>query len=258
MSRTTPSLRERAKIVCTAFLQIGGRRFGRRLVQLGKRAEYAPTKSCVRSIREIKIVAAAAGADRSTRQSTITIDPGLSAFRAKPDRRASRSPSRHPGGSQPPSVRLGAIDPGFGAMYRMGMGLRFPRSFKMFRGLRASVSRSGRRRYSGPRGGGVTIGRKGVRGAVEIQGTASSDIDGFPWARPDPPHAAPVVPGMEVTELTQVEIDVQPALESDVERASIAVDIDDNVAHADPLLMRIAVAIAALIAVVAIGWALLA
>jgi hypothetical protein len=63
---------------------------------------------------------------------------------------------------------------------------------------------------------------------------------------------------MEVTELTQVEIDVPPALESDVERASIAVDIDDNVAHADPLLMRIAVAIAALIAVVAIGWALLA
>jgi hypothetical protein len=62
---------------------------------------------------------------------------------------------------------------------------------------------------------------------------------------------------MEVTELTQVEIDVQPALESAGDRASNVVDVGDNVAHADPVLMRIAIAIAALIAVAAIGWALL-
>lgn len=92
---------------------------------------------------------------------------------------------------------------------------------------------------------------------LRFRRSESSYTDASPWARPNPPHDAPVVPGMEVIELTQVEIDVQPALESDVEQASLAVDVDDNVAHADPLLMRIAVAIAALIAVVAIGWSLL-
>jgi hypothetical protein len=140
-------------------------------------------------------------------------------------------------------------------MYRMG--LRFRRVFQVLPGLRLNVSRSEPSRSSGRRGAWVTLGRKRGQSAVDISGTGPIDTDPSPWARPAPPHGAPVVPGMEVTELTQVEIEVPPALESAVHQAPIAVDVDDDMARADPALMRIAIAIAILVAVAAIGWALL-
>ena len=75
-----------------------------------------------------------------------------------------------------------------------------------------------------------------------------------PWRRPTPTsvHGAP---GIEVTELPRVEIDVPPVSEPPRPRAEPRAD--DEAAQADPLLMPIALMIVALVTAAVVMWAAL-
>jgi len=139
------------------------------------------------------------------------------------------------------------------------MGLRFRRSIRVFPGLRLNVSPSGVSASIGRRGSWLTFGPRGTRATVGIPGTGLSYTEQSPWARPKSAHDydSPVVPGIEVAELPRVEIEVPPVREPAATPAPLGVDVDDDVAHADPALVWIAVAIAVLIGIGAIAWALL-
>ena len=77
-----------------------------------------------------------------------------------------------------------------------------------------------------------------------------------PWQRPKPAAQASA-PGIEVAELPRVEIDVPPVAEAKpVPHDASKPDVDD-LTQADPRLLKIALAIVALIAVAALLWAVL-
>ncbi|HEX6795905.1 MAG TPA: DUF4236 domain-containing protein [Casimicrobiaceae bacterium] len=149
------------------------------------------------------------------------------------------------------------------------MGFRFHRSVRLFPGLRLNLSRSGVSASVGRRGAWLTLGRRGVRATVGIPGTGISYSEQSPWARPKP-HS-PAVPGIEVTELPHVdEIEVPPVLPPRAQNVALAQSAaapdrgsDMAAAHeqsddeADPRLLPIALVIAAIVAIVAIGWTFL-
>ena len=95
---------------------------------------------------------------------------------------------------------------------------------------------------------------------VGISGTGLSYSEESPWARPKPhvqtsalPAAAP---GIEVAELPHVEeIELPPAPAAQAVTVPTSDEADD--VGADPRLVPIALAIAALVAIVALAWALL-
>jgi hypothetical protein len=139
----------------------------------------------------------------------------------------------------------------------LAMGLRFRRSFRVIPGVRLNVSRSGVSASIGRRGAWFTVGPKGTRATVGIPGTGLSYTEQSPWARTEP-HVSPTpAPGIEVAELPQVEIEVPPAPEPAAAPAPALVDVDDDVAHADPRLLPIVLGIVALITAAAVLWAAL-
>lgn len=149
------------------------------------------------------------------------------------------------------------------------MGFRFHRSVRLFPGLRLNLSRSGVSASVGRRGAWLTLGRRGVRATVGIPGTGISYSEQSPWARPKP-HP-PAVPGIEVTELPHLdEIEVPPVLPPRSQNVALthsegATDRGRHVPtsneppddEADPRLLPIALVIAAIVAIVAIGWTFL-
>lgn len=134
------------------------------------------------------------------------------------------------------------------------MGLRFDRSLRSMPGIRVSLSTSRVSASIGRRGASITIGRRGTRAAVAIAGTGLSYTEQSPWSRPTP-SAAHGAPGIEVTELPRVEIDVPPVAEPPQPRDDTAPD--DDAAERDPLLLPLALLIVALIAAGAVIWAAL-
>ena len=149
------------------------------------------------------------------------------------------------------------------------MGFRFHRSVRLFPGLRLNLSRSGVSASVGRRGAWLTLGRRGVRATVGIPGTGLSYSEQSPWARPKP-HP-PAVPGIEVAELPHLdEIEVPPVLPARAQNVAPAhsegatnrgldVPTSDEAPddEADPRLLPIALVIAAIVAIVAIGWTFL-
>jgi len=149
------------------------------------------------------------------------------------------------------------------------MGFRFHRSVRLFPGLRLNLSRSGVSASVGRRGAWITLGQRGVRATVGIPGTGISYSEQSPWARPKPHPAA--APGIEVTELPHLdEIEVPPVLPPGTQKAAVAQSEaapgrgrDVPKAHeqsddeADRRLLPIALVIAAIVAIVAIGWTFL-
>lgn len=149
------------------------------------------------------------------------------------------------------------------------MGFRFHRSVRLLPGLRLNLSRSGVSASVGRRGAWLTLGRRGVRATVGIPGTGISYSEQSPWARPKPHPAA--APGIEVTELPHLdEIDVPPVLaprphnvalahpEAATDRTRDVPTADEQTDdEADPRLLPIALVIAAIVAIVAIGWTVL-
>jgi hypothetical protein len=135
------------------------------------------------------------------------------------------------------------------------MGLRFRRSFRLMPGVRLNLSKSGVSASLGRRGDWLTVGSKGARARVGIPGTGLSYTEQSAWARPTP-HALSPTQGIEVAELPREEIEVPPVLEP---LAATAPAIDDfgDVAHADPRLLPIVLAIVGIVAIAAIAWALL-
>ena len=87
-----------------------------------------------------------------------------------------------------------------------------------------------------------------------IAGPALSYAEQSPWRRPTPTsvHGAP---GIEVTELPRVEIDVPPVSEPPRPRAEPRAD--DEAAQADPLLVPITLMIVALVTAAVVMWAAL-
>jgi hypothetical protein len=135
------------------------------------------------------------------------------------------------------------------------MVFRFRRSFRLIPGIRLNLSKSGVSTSIGTRGAWLTIGRRGTRATVGIPGTGLSYTEQSAWARPTS-HALSPTQGIEVAELPREEIEVPPVLEP---LAATAPAIDDfgDVAHADPRLLPIVLAIVGIVAIAAIAWALL-
>lgn len=149
------------------------------------------------------------------------------------------------------------------------MGFRFRRSFRLFPGLRLNLSRSGMSASVGRRGAWLTLGPRGARATVGIPGTGLSYSEQSPWARPKP-HIAQS-PGIEVAELQPLDkITVTPVLPPRATGAAPAHDetrggataaevenADDDEQQSERRLVLIALAIVAIVAVAALGWALL-
>ena len=142
---------------------------------------------------------------------------------------------------------------------------RFQRSVRLFPGLRLNLSRAGV--SIGRRGAWLTLGPRGVRATGGIPGTGISYSEQSPWARPT--SRRPAAPGIEVAELPHLdEIEVPPVLplrtrnvaaahpESATDDGHTVPTADQRVDDeaADPRLLPITLAIAAIIAIVAIGW----
>lgn len=134
------------------------------------------------------------------------------------------------------------------------MGFRFRRSFHVAPGLRLKLGSSGIRASVGRRDTWLTFGPRGVRATVGVPGTGLSYSEQSPWQRPKAQVAAP---GIEVAELPRVEIDVPPVPDATTaSHQSHGPDAED-MTQADPRLLKIALAIAALVAAAAMLWALL-
>jgi hypothetical protein len=136
------------------------------------------------------------------------------------------------------------------------MGFRFHRSFRVAPGLRLNVAKSGISASVGRRGAGLTFGPRGLRASVGIPGTGLSYSEQSPWQRPKPtPRIA--APGIEVAELQRVEIDVPPVPQAKPVLHEAGKPDADDLTQADPRLLKIALAIVALVAATAVLWALL-
>lgn len=136
------------------------------------------------------------------------------------------------------------------------MGFRFRRSFRLAPGLRLNLGKSGASASVGRRGAWLTFGPRGVRATVGIPGTGLSYSEQSPWQRPKP-AARVAAPGIEVAELPRVEIDVPPVLEAKPATHEAGKPDVEDLTQADPRLLRIALAIVALVAAAAVVWALL-
>ena len=138
------------------------------------------------------------------------------------------------------------------------MGFRFRRSIRLFPGLQINASRWGVSPSSGHRGAWLTLGPRGARATDGMPGTGVSYSEQSPWARPRPQlqvSELPATPGIEVTELAPVEIDVLPVpLPAPAATPETG---DDDAEHGDPRLFWLAIAIVSALAVAAVVWALL-
>jgi hypothetical protein len=132
------------------------------------------------------------------------------------------------------------------------MDSRF-RSLRLLSGRALVVSRSVTRASIGRFLAWLAMGRRALA-TPGIAGPALSYAEQSPWSRPTPTsvHGAP---GIEVTELPRVEIDVPPVSEPPPLRAEARAD--DEAAQADPLLMPIALMIVALVTAAVVMWAAL-
>jgi hypothetical protein len=132
------------------------------------------------------------------------------------------------------------------------MDFRF-RSLRLLSGLALTVSTWVTSTSIGRLLAWLSIGR-GELATPGIAGAALSYAEQSPWRRPTPTsvHGAP---GIEVTELPRVEIDVPPVSEPPPPRAEPRAD--DEAAQADPLLMPIALMIVALVTAAVVMWAAL-
>jgi hypothetical protein len=127
------------------------------------------------------------------------------------------------------------------------------RSLRLLSGLALVVRTSVTRTSIGRFLAGLAMGRRALA-TPGIAGAASSYAEQSPWSRPTPTsvHGAP---GIEVTELPRIEIDVPPVSEPPPPRAEARAD--DEAAQADPLLMPIALMIVALVTAAVVMWAAL-
>jgi len=138
------------------------------------------------------------------------------------------------------------------------MGFRFRRSFRLMPGIRLNVSKSGVSTSIGRRGAWLTFGPRGTRATVGIPGTGVSYTEQSAWSRPAPTPALHA-PGIEVTGLPRVEIDIPPIAEPAVAPAP-AIDsavVDEDAEHGDPRLLPIVLAFVALITAAVVFWATL-
>jgi Protein of unknown function (DUF4236) len=138
------------------------------------------------------------------------------------------------------------------------MRLRFRRSIRLIPGIRLNLSKSGVSASVGRRGAWLARGPRGARATVGIPGTGLSWTEQSAWARTKPhlqTSAPPAVPGIEVTELPRVEIEIPPVRDA-TPTPTVDDDVGDDVVNADPRLLPIVLVIAALIAAAAVIWAL--
>ena len=138
------------------------------------------------------------------------------------------------------------------------MGFRLRRSFRLMPGIRLDPGKSAVSTSIGKRGTWFTLGPGGTRATLGVPGTGLSYTEQSPWQRPSAP--ADAVRGIEVAELPQEEIEIIAAA-TPARHPSRTLEHDTVHAYdetqADPRLLPIALALAALVATIAVLWALL-
>jgi Protein of unknown function (DUF4236) len=134
------------------------------------------------------------------------------------------------------------------------MAFRFRRPFRVMPGIQLNLSTSCASTSNGRNAAGLAIGSREAPATVENPRTGMTYAEQSPWSRPTPTSVRGA-PGIEVTELPRVEIDIPPVSEPPPSRAQSV--SDDDAAESDPLLMPIALLIVALVTVAAVVWATL-